>query len=190
LNIVGRKVYLRAIEFSDLSFINKLRNDDSIFQKTTGNKYYISSEYDRKWIEDKIFNNYKQLYLVVCRIDTNEPIGYICAINIDHINRKAEFGGLVISSEYHSNGFGTEACLLLLDHLFEELGMNMIFTVAKEDNSVTLRLFEKLHVQCAGVLRDYVYKQGHFYNAYIYSLLHSEYKEFKTKLQSEKLPAK
>jgi ribosomal-protein-alanine N-acetyltransferase len=65
---MSNRLYLRAFEYEDLKFLNMLRNDDSFFALTTGNKYYISSERDKKWIEDKIFNNYNQLYLMLCTI--------------------------------------------------------------------------------------------------------------------------
>jgi len=170
-----KRLYLRAFEYSDLPFLNTLRNDDELTVLTGSNKYYISSEWDKKWIEDKIFNNYKQLYLMVCSIDNDEPIGYICATNIDYINRKAAVGGIVIAKEFASKGYATEAVTLLLNHLFEELGMNMVYAFLLESQKATLRLMEKIGCKMDGLVRDYVYKQGKFHNAYLGSILKSEY---------------
>ncbi|MCH7321030.1 GNAT family N-acetyltransferase [Solibacillus sp. MA9] len=170
-------LYLRAFEYSDLSLLNEIRNDDILFQTTGGNKYYISSEYDKKWIEDKIFNNYKQLYLVICCRGIDEPIGYICATNIDYLNRKAEWGGLVISKEFISKGFGTDAGYLFLDHLFGELGLNMVYAYVKEDNKASYRLSEKYGFKKDGLIRDFVYKQNKFHNAYVFTMLKSEYEK-------------
>jgi [ribosomal protein S5]-alanine N-acetyltransferase len=169
------KIYLRAFEYSDLSFLNSIRNDDILFQTTTGNKYYVSSEYDKKWVEDKIFNNYHQLYLVICCKNSNEPVGYTSANNIDYINRKAEWGGMLISSKHINGGFGTEACHLFIDHLFGELGMNMIYAFVKENNKASNRLSEKFGFTKDGVIRDFVYKQNSYHNVSIYTLLKSEY---------------
>lgn len=169
------KIYLRAFEYSDLSFLNSIRNDDILFQSTIGNKYYISSEYDKKWIEDKIFNNYNQLYLVICCNENHKPMGYICANNIDYINRKAEWGGIVISNEVNSKGIGTDAGYLLLNHLFEELGMNMVYAYVKEDNKASFRLSEKYGFKKDGLIRNFVYKQNSFHNVYVFTMLKSEY---------------
>ena len=177
MNAQKKGIYLRAFEYSDLCFLNKLRNDDLLFYSTCGNKYYISSERDRKWIEDKIFNNQNQLYLLISTIEGNISIGYICATNIDYINRKAQWGGIVIVSEFAGKGYGTEASKLLLGHLFEELGMNMVYGFWKEDNGVSLKMAEKLGFQKNGLVRDFVYKQNKFYNAYLYSILKSEYED-------------
>lgn len=170
-------LYLRAFEYSDLSLLNKIRNDDILFQTTGGNKYYISSEYDKKWIEDKIFNNYKQLYLVVCCRGIDEPIGYVCATDIDYINRKAEWGGMIISKEFISKGFGTDAGYLLLDHLFGELGMNMVYAYVKEDNKASYRLSEKYGFKKDGLIRDFVFKQNSYHNAFIFTIVRSDYED-------------
>ena len=84
---MDNKLYFRAFEFEDLQFINKLRNDEEAFQYTCGNKYYISSVRDKKWIEDKIFNNSNQLYLMLCTKEDHKQVGYIAITNIDHINK-------------------------------------------------------------------------------------------------------
>lgn len=168
-------IYLRAFEYSDLHFINSIRNDEILFQTTTGNKYYISSEHDKKWIEDKIFNNSNQLYFVICCSESQKPLGYTSANNIDYINRKAEWGGLVICRESSNKGIATMSCYLFLNHLFEELGLNMIYAYVKEDNKASYRLSEKLGFKMDGLIRDFVYKQNRFHNAYIFTMLKSEY---------------
>lgn len=170
-----KKVALRAFEYSDLEFINKLRNDDQLFDLTCGNKYYISSERDKKWIEDKIFNNYDQIYLMIYSVENGEPIGYTCATNIDYINRKCEYGGIIISTEMSGKGYAFEAGNLFLDHLFKELGLNMIYTFCREDHKVTIGLLEKGGFKIEGKIRDLVFKQGKFHNAYILSILKSDW---------------
>lgn len=169
------RLYLRAFEFSDLDFINELRNDYELFKMTCGNKYYISSERDKKWIEDKIYNNYRQLYLIICCVESKIPIGYICATNIDYINRNAEYGGIFISKDSKDKGYATEASRLFLNHMFGELGMHMMYLYVKEDHIASQRVVEKLGYKKDGLVRDFVYKQNTFHNVYIYTILKSEY---------------
>lgn len=168
-------MYLRAFEYEDLPFINQIRNDDTFFTLTTGNKYYISSERDKIWIEDKIFNNYNQLYLIICSKVNNDRVGYLCANKIDYLNRKAEVGGIVIAKEFACRGYATDALRLFMEHLFEELGMNMIYCFVLEHQDATLKLMKKFGFNIDGFFRDYVFKQGKFHNAYIGSLLKKEY---------------
>jgi RimJ/RimL family protein N-acetyltransferase len=172
---MNSRLYLRAFEYDDLTLINKLRNDDELFEFTCGNKFHTSLERDKKWIEDKIFNNSTQLYLMLCIAETKIPIGYVAATNIDYINRKAQYGGIVISWEFKGKGYGTEASKLLLKHIFEELGINMVYGYWREDHVASLRMAEKVGFKIKGLIQDFVFKQNKFHNAYICSLLKSEY---------------
>ncbi|WP_316569211.1 GNAT family protein [Neobacillus sp. YIM B06451] len=172
-------IYLRAFEYDDLSFINKIRNDNELFEYTLGNKYYISSVWDKNWIEDKILNNSNQLYLMICSAELNEPIGYGAVTNIDYVNRKAELGGILIAKEFASKGYATQASKLFIGHLFEELGLNMLYTFIREDHIISLRLAENLGLKKQGLLPDYVYKRNKFHNAYILTLLRSDYEKNK-----------
>lgn len=169
------RVCLRAFEYGDLPFLNKIRNDPVLFSKTCGTKYFISSEWDKKWVEDKIFNNKYQLYLMICLSENLTPIGYICAINIDYINRKAQWGGIVIDTSYSRKGYGTESAHLLLNYLFCELGMHMICGHWREDHTASLKMAEKLGFRVDGTLRDYVYREGRYHNVKLLSILRSEY---------------
>lgn len=168
-------LYLRAFEYEDANFINKLRNDDTIFKYTCGNKYFISSERDKKWIEDKIFNNHNQLYLMISAIEGEKQIGYICATNIDYINRKAQWGGIVIDEKFSGKGYGTQSAKLLLNHLFYEFNMNMIYGYWRTDHSASLKMAEKIGFKNNGLARSFVYKQNKFHDAYLLSILKDEF---------------
>lgn len=176
---MNNKLYFRAFEYEDLHFINIMRNNENNFIYTCGNKYYTSSIRDKEWIEDKIFNNKTQLYFIICTRSDNIPIGYISVINIDFVNRKAQYGGVIISEKYSGNGYGKEATRLILNHIFDEMGLNMFYGYWREDHKVSIKMGEKNGFKIDGLVRDYVYKQGKFHNAYILSILKSEYDNLK-----------
>ena len=172
---MSREIYLRAFEFEDLDFINGLRNSNEFFDLTCGNKYFISSEYNRKWIENKISNNHDQLYLMISTIDGNQRIGYHGVSDIDYINRKAQLNSIVIDSKFSSKGYGFQSSILILNHLFYELGMNMIYLYIRTDQLASLKISEKLGFQNSGLLRSFVYKQNKFHDAYLLSVLKEDY---------------
>jgi len=169
------ELYLRAFELTDLEKLNALRNDDEAFLYTCGNKFFISKEYDRKWIEDKIFNNQYQIYLSICLSDTKELIGYICIIDIDYRNRKAQWGGINIDKNSSGKGYATKAASLMIKFVFEELGFNKLYGYVIESHSVSIRMLEKLGFVKEGLIHDFVYKKNQFHNAYFVSLLKDEY---------------
>ena len=176
------RIFLRAFELADLDKLNALRNDDEAFASTGGNKFFISKEYDRKWIEDKIFNNQQQIYLAICLVQSNEMIGYTSITEIDFRNRKAHWSGIIINNNFAGQGYGTETGRLILKFAFEELNMNRIYGYIIESNHPSLRVFEKNGFFKEGLIRGFVFKKNEYHNAYLVSILKEEYNSRKTNL--------
>ena len=80
------RVYLRALEPDDYKTSIKWRKDDEIWGMLGGAKYFVSEAYEKKWVEDSIFNS-KEIKLAVCEKESNKYIGNVYATNIDLINR-------------------------------------------------------------------------------------------------------
>ena len=169
------RLFLRAFEYSDLEKLNTLRNDDEAYLYTGGNKFYISKEYDKKWIEDKIFNNLHQVYLAICLKDTEELIGYLGIYEIDFRNRKAQWAGINILKTYSNKGYATEASKLMLKYIFEELGINRFHGYWLESNKASIRMAEKLGFETEGILRDFVFKKNQFHNVLLMRILRENY---------------
>ena len=178
------RVYLRAFEYEDLELLNEIRNDDDAFEFTGGNKYYISKEYDRKWIDDKIFNNKNQIYLAICLKD-KKLIGYLGICDIDFRNRKAQWAGINIHKQYAGQGYGTDAEMQLLKFVFEELGINRFYGYWLESNKASIRMAEKAGFVKEGLVRDFVFKRNKFHNAVLMSILSKEYSLKSIGLQNE-----
>ena len=176
------KVYLRAFEPDDYKKINAWRHDEEVYRLTGGNKHFVSSERDRKWVEEKIFNTQTEIYLAICLAETEEMIGYISLSGIDYRNRKAEWSGIVIGyKEYRGQGYASQAIYLLLDYAFTELGLERVSGSWLEDNKVSLFVGKMLGFQQEGVLRRYVYKSGKYHNMIIMSILREEFELLKSR---------
>lgn len=169
------EIKLRALEYSDLDLINEIRNDDQNYEFTGGNKYYISKEYDKKWIENKIFQNQNQVYLTI--LFNNNPIGYLGVIDIDYRNRKVKWAGINIHKSYTGKGYGTIAANLLLKFVFEELNMNKFYGYWLEDNLASIKMAEKIGFKKEGFEKDYVFKCNKYHNVYMMSIFYDDYIE-------------
>jgi len=173
------RVYLRAFELDDYKLINKWRKDNEITKFLGGNKYFISSERDRKWIEEKIFDNKTSNYLAICLKDSEEMIGYLSIINIDWRNRNAEWGGIIIGNKEHQRkGYSKEAAYLMLDFIFNELGMNRFYGYWLESNKASIQMGLKLGFKQEGILRECIYKNGKYNNLLLLSILKKEFEKF------------
>jgi len=172
---MDRRLYLRAFEYEDLTFINKLQEPDVFSTLACMNRYFTSEEKDRKWIEDKVFHNYSQLYLMICTNEDYKPIGYVGVENIDYINRRAELAGIIIDKDCRGKGYGTEGMQLIMKHMYCELGMNTIYGYMDAEDTASVKVMEKLGFHKDGSLRSWMYKQDKYYDAALVSMLKSEF---------------
>lgn len=172
------RVYLRALELEDSVLIRKWRSDVEINRYLAGNVFLVSSEREKKSIENKIHDDSKNLYLGVCLRENNQLIGYVHINNIDLRNLKVEWGGTLIGErELIGKGYGEEASKLLLRFIFDQYPINKCYAFCLAEHPSTIKLFKKLGFQKEGVLRQEVYKNGKFYDLFLYSILRSEIKD-------------
>ena len=169
------RVYLRALEIDDYVLINKWRNDPEITKYMGGNVFLVSSEREKKSIENKIFDDTKNVYFAICEIESNKFIGYSSINNIDIRNLKAEWGGTLIGDkEFIGKGLGKEASAIMLRFLFDQYPINKCYAYCLEEHPATPKLFSSLGFQKDGVLRKDVFKNGEFKNILIFSILREE----------------
>ncbi len=172
-------VYLRALEIEDYILINKWRNDPMINKFLCGNFFYVSSEREKKSIENKIFDDSQNIYLGVCLTENNQLIGYVQINNIDLRNLKAEWGGTLIGErQYLGKGYGKRASQLLLRFLFDQYPINKCYARCLEEHPATVKLLKSLGFNQDGVLRQDLYKNGEFKNVLLFSILRNEINGF------------
>ena len=169
------RVYLRALEIEDYVLINKWRNDSEITKYLGGNVYLVSSEREKKSIENKIFDDTKNVYFAICEKQSNKLIGYSSINNIDSRNLKAEWGGTLIGDkEFLGKGIGKEASAMMLRFLFDQYPINKCYAYCLEEHPATPKLFSSLGFQKDGLLRKDVFKDGEYKNVSVYSILRGE----------------
>lgn len=169
------RVYLRALELDDYVLINKWRSDPTISKYLGGNVFFVSSERERKSIENKIQDDSKNIYLSICDTNTNQLIGYTSINNLDLRNRKAEWGGTLIGdTNFLGKGLGKEASALMLRFLFDQYPIHKCYAYCLQEHPATLKLFDSLGFVKDGILRDEVFKNGEFKNILLFSILREE----------------
>jgi RimJ/RimL family protein N-acetyltransferase len=173
------KVYLRAFELNDSVLFHKFRNDDEIFELITGNKYFVSFEREKKWVEEKIFNDQRNIYLSICLKDNDRLIGYASINEIDYRNRSAQWGSIIIDKSEQGKGLSIAVGQLLLKLVFEELGLNRFYSYINENHIGSLKMVEKLGFKQEGLFRENIFKLNRFHNCIAISILKSEYELYK-----------
>ena len=174
------KIFLRAFEPDDLKLINEWHNDEDINSQTGGVKYFVSSFYDKKWLEDKMLNNRDNVYCAICEHESAKMVGYISLNNIDYRNRKADWGGIVLGDKTkRSKGYASEASFQILKYGFEELGLNKVTGYWLESNTASIIIGKLFGFRKEGTLRQDVFKNGEFRDVTVMSIIKEEYQVLK-----------
>ena len=169
-------IYLRAFEVDDYLTSIRWRNDDGIWSQLGGIKYFVSSNYEKKWIEDAIFDS-KNIRLAVCLKDGDKYVGNVSITNINTANRSGISNILIGDRSCWGQGVGTEAYQLLLDYAFNERGFHRIEALVLEDNVASLKMHQKCGFKIEGTLRESVFKNGRWQNQVVLSILENEFRQ-------------
>ena len=168
------RIYLRALEPDDYKTSIKWRKDDEIWGMVGSPKYFVSEAYEKKWVEDAIFNS-RDIKLAVCLKDSDTYIGNVYTTDIDMINRSCTTGVLIGEHAYWGKGYATEAMKLLLDYVFNERNLNRAQALVVESNAASLKMHQKVGYKVEGKLRQSVYKNGKYRDLILLSVLKEEF---------------
>ena len=72
-------------------------------------------------------------------------------------------------------GYADDACRILLEYGFKELGLNKVWTEIYSFDDKKKKLYEKIGFHLDGTLRQNYFHNGKWYDSMIYSLLSAEY---------------
>lgn len=131
--------------------------------------YDIPLEYEKtlNWFKTK--NNNIRIDSV---IDVDKtPVGLIGLLNIDKINRKAEFYITMGEVSYKRKGISYIASKALIEYSFEELKLHKVYLTTDYDNIAAQKLFEKVGFKREGVFVDDLFHRGKFINRIRYAII-------------------
>jgi len=168
----GRLVRLRAVEKGDLPVFVKWINDPEVIEYLQFEPP-MSIEDEVTWYHHMISG--KDRAFAIETLD-GRLIGNIGIIGLDWRNRKTDLGIMIGEKDCWSRGFGTDAILLMLRYLFEELGLDRVGLYADVGNHRGIRCYEKCGFVREGVVRHYRFKDGQYIDSVLMSILSSDWR--------------
>jgi diamine N-acetyltransferase len=172
--LLGKNIYLRALEPEDLDFIYAIENDENIWEvsntQTPYSKFLI-----RQYLENAQQDIYeaKQLRLAICKISTEEAIGLIDLFDFDPKNRRAGIGIIIQNQTNRNNGFGKEALSLLIEFSFKQLQLHQLYANISTENKPSISLFTTFGFENVGVKKDWNYSNNTFHDEGLFQLIHN-----------------
>jgi len=175
-HIKNGRIYLRALDISDLERVYVWHNDQSLYEHLGGVFRWVSRTAEEAWVRQRCAYSATEVNLAICLVDTDEHIGNVYLRNIDWVGRHAELHILIGSAAQRGKGYGKEAIELALAHAFNDLGLERIYLFVLASNETAQRLYRKCGFIEEGRLRKHAYKQGEFIDVIVMGLLKSEWK--------------
>lgn len=171
------KVFLRALELTDVEKLTEWRNNTEITSPLGGNTYFVSSLRETEWLKSVILNDNNNIRLAICLTENNLHIGNINITSINWINRSGEFSIMIGDKNQWSKGLGTEATRMMLRYAFAELNLHRIFLTVRFDNTHAIELYSKVGFKQEGVLRESLYKNNKYIDMILMSILKDEFND-------------
>lgn len=172
--IEGKKIYLRPYEPGDVEVLYPSLYDAES-RRLTGTQQIFSRKGTADFIE-RMAGDKSRVDLVMCSQQTNQALGEVVLNNIDYINRGASIRIGIFDGKNYSQGYGSEALVLMLGHAFGGLNLHRVELGAYEFNPRALHVYEKIGFKREGVLRDQLYHNHRYHNMVIMSILDEEFR--------------
>lgn len=140
--LTTRRIALRQVEQRDLAML-------SAWQLTEDYREFVTERADAK----------KDIrYLIICR-NGERPIGEIYTFS--HNKRDGYlFLNVFMNEKYRNRGYGAEACILLICHLFENEGLYKIYCDAFAHNHSSLSMMRTAGLAQEGLLKGHRLYRG------------------------------
>jgi RimJ/RimL family protein N-acetyltransferase len=174
MNILGKKITLRAIEEEDLPTLHKWANDPST-QDIIGNIHFPSSlNYQKTWLERLQTDKLNQ------RLAIETPdlgiIGISSIMNIDWRNRHAWHGIVLGDKDIRGKGYGVDTVMTTMRYAFEEMNLERLDGSIIEYNTISYSMYcNKLGWKEEGKKKNYYFRKGKYWDQIIVGITKEDY---------------
>lgn len=174
----GKWVGLVALERDDLDQLLAWRNNVQ-FRKHFREYRELNMELQEKWYGETVQSNPSVMMFGIRRLADNLLLGCCGLVYIHPVYRHADLSLYIGWSDAYidNEGYAKEACELLFDYGFKELGLNKIWTEIYVFDDKKKALYDSLGMSVDGVLRQNHFSDGRFWDSWILSILSNEWRK-------------
>ena len=167
------RLVLRPFRADDAPRVQVLVDDPDIARNTLTIPHPYPQGMAAKWIEGhaQSWDERRNAVWAVC-LERDEVVG-AAGLRFDSAHRPAELG-YWIAREHWGRGIATEAVRALVEHAFDDLGLERLFAAHFPWNPASGRVLEKAGMLREGVLRGHVWKDGRAVDNVLYGLTRSD----------------
>ncbi|NUM50411.1 MAG: GNAT family N-acetyltransferase [Flavobacteriales bacterium] len=166
----NEKIFLRAIEPSDVEILYKWENNPSVWE--VSNTYIPFSKNTLEQYAQSVHDIFsqKQLRLIICLNNTGSLVGCIDLFEYEPIHKRAGLG-IFIAEEYRHAGIASMALDLLMEYAFSILDLHQIYCNILSDNTVSIKLFTSKGFVACGHKKDWIKSNGKYKDEFMFQLI-------------------
>lgn len=165
-------VWLRPVAEDDLATLDRMTNDPNNAAPYNWFGWRDSGENKRSWQENGLLGEERGMLLIV---DGSERLGFVAWRREDTSTSSFCWNiGINLVPEARGHGYGSRAQRLLVEYLFAHTRVNRVEAGTEDTNTAEQRSLEKAGFAREGVLRGYAFRNGHWRDCVLYSVLRSD----------------
>jgi RimJ/RimL family protein N-acetyltransferase len=176
-------VYIRELALTDLPRLNAWRSEPDLVT-AMGAAFQFVGPVDDRWYAHYQASRHDTVRLAIelrrdppLLPDANglEHVGVVNLMGIHPINRSAELAVMIGEPSARGQGVGHVATWLMLNHAFMNLNLNRVWGQIVANNTLSLKLCQRLGFVTEGTQRQAVYLQGHYQDLITVSMLSQDF---------------
>ena len=153
VTIEGERIALGPLRRDLLPLYQRWFNDPAVVRTLTAGPRPLLLEDEQQWYDQKIGATDTVLFQIYVRAGWR-PIGTTEISGIDHRHGAANFGIVIGEKDCWDQGYGTEATRLVLDYVFNVLGLHNVRLSVYDFNHRGVRAYEKAGFKVIGRRRQ------------------------------------
>ncbi|MEW6742660.1 MAG: GNAT family protein [Planctomycetota bacterium] len=174
MNIVGKRVILRAIEEQDLPDLHRWANDPEVWYLLAGWHFPSSMRSLVQWWENLPNDSLNQRFAI--EAPDAGLIGTANLVDIDWKNNHAFHGMMLGDKEIRGKGYGVDTIMAVMRYAFDELHLERLDGSMIEYNQISLNVYcKKCGWKEEGRMRRWYYRKGQYWDKIIVGITREDY---------------
>ena len=100
-------IYLRKLTIDDFDYLNSVENNKSFWKYSFQNQHYSNDELIQFIYDSQLpVEQTKQIRFVICKIETDEQLGFVDLFEIDFTKSQAGISILISDTHNRLRGYG------------------------------------------------------------------------------------
>ena len=173
--IVGKRLYLRGLEKSDLEgdYFQWLNDQDVTKYLDSGN-FPNTIENMEEFYRNTVLSSNNVIFAIV-DIESDKHIGNIKLGPINWISRISPVGIMIGDKTYWGKNYGTESMEIVLDYAFNKLNLHKIKLGVVLDHDAAAKTYEKAGFKIEGRAKSQFYLNGKYYDTLYMGILRDDF---------------